>query len=124
MRRFSGESIDTQRRLPRIATVLSPCCTVPSYLIAPVADDARAVTCVDPRSAVTLKSAGTTRGVVEVFGWVTAPGFLSLVVHAEITITVKTAIAASAKMTTVVSVRRLRRCGRAVERRACALRAS
>ena len=89
------------------------------------ASRARAVTWVEPSERLDAEERRRDPcGVSGVFGCVTAPGFLSLVVQAEITITVKTAIAASAKRTTVVSVRRFRRCGRAVERRACARRAS
>src|SRR5205085_737651 len=62
MRRFSGVSICTHRRRPRIARAASPLAIVPSKTMLPRALLRCATRCVVPLSAVTRKSGGTTLG--------------------------------------------------------------
>src|SRR5260221_8118675 len=119
MRRFSGESICIHKRWPRIEIESSPFWIVPSYAMFPRAFPTLAVRCVEPRSAVTVSSGAGAPVCVTRAAFGDLPGGLPpLAFQAEITITVRIAIAASATSTTFVSMRRLRRCGRAAERRA------
>src|SRR5581483_5136076 len=116
---FSGELICSQRRRPRIATGW-PRSTVPSNLTAPVAESLRAMSCDAPCVAATSRSGGTTCDRDAVVLGTVAGAFdppPSAAFQAEMTTTVRTAIAASATSTTPASMRRLRRCGRAADLR-------
>ncbi len=115
-------SICTQSRVPLIARAGSPLLIVPSKTTFPVALPLCTIRCVWPFLAVTSRSGGLTFGRWTTVGFVLAGGvagdLLPLAFHAEMTITVRIAITASATKTTFVSSRRWRRCGRrAAERR-------
>ncbi len=115
IRRFSGVESETHSLVPRIARGASPCCTVPSNLIAPVALAVCTVRCVEPCSAVTSRSgAGRPRRRVCGRGRGGACLVAAALPRAITTIREHDDQSPSATSTIAVSERRLWRCGRAV----------